>query len=72
MTPQQLAQSATTSGPGIAMARTKSKPVNLTPGQGIESVELKKEVPNSFETCCAAIASTVAWMSLVDMLGSKT
>src|SRR6266511_3509157 len=29
-------------------------------------------VPNWFETCCAATASTVALIWLVDMLGSKT
>jgi CRP-like cAMP-binding protein len=34
----------------IAIARTKSKPVNLPPGQAIDAVELKNEVPNSFET----------------------
>ncbi|MGE5187286.1 MAG: cyclic nucleotide-binding domain-containing protein [Acidobacteriota bacterium] len=50
ITPQQLA--ARTPGstpPPIAMPRTKSKPITLPPGQGIESVELKNEVANAFE-----------------------
>ena len=50
ITPQQLA--ARTPGstpPPIAMPRTKSKPITLPPGQGIDSVELKNEVANSFE-----------------------
>jgi cAMP-dependent protein kinase regulator len=35
--------------PFPAMSRTKSKPVTLSPGQGLESVSLKEEVPNAFE-----------------------
>lgn len=35
--------------PYPAVPRTKSKPVNLSPGQGLESVSLKEEVPNAFE-----------------------
>jgi cAMP-dependent protein kinase regulator len=35
--------------PGIAMPRTKSKPITLAPSQGIDSVDLKDQVPNSYE-----------------------
>jgi CRP-like cAMP-binding protein len=41
---------AAVSTQGVAVPRTKSKPITLPAGQGIDSVELKKEVPNSFET----------------------
>jgi CRP-like cAMP-binding protein len=50
ITPQQLAARTATSEGGVAVPRTKSKPISLPPGQGIESVELKNEVPNAFET----------------------
>ena len=51
ITPQQLAARTTATPPqGVAVPRTKSKPITLPPGQGIESVELKNEVPNAFET----------------------
>jgi CRP-like cAMP-binding protein len=33
----------------VAMARTKSKPITLPPNQGIDGIELKKEVPDAFE-----------------------
>ncbi len=35
--------------PPIAMSRTKSKPVNLSPDQPIESIRLKDQIENSFE-----------------------
>ncbi|HUJ62921.1 MAG TPA: cyclic nucleotide-binding domain-containing protein [Kofleriaceae bacterium] len=50
ITPQQLQRARTaSSSPPINVARTKSKPVTLPPGQGIDSVNLKNEVPNAFE-----------------------
>ena len=33
----------------IAMARTKSKPITLPPNLGIDSIDLKTEIPESFE-----------------------
>jgi len=33
----------------VAMARTKSKPITLPPNQGIDSIDLKTEVPDAFE-----------------------
>jgi CRP-like cAMP-binding protein len=48
--PQLAPSGTTTPSHGVAIARTKSRPVNLPPGQAIDSVELKNEVPNSFET----------------------
>jgi CRP-like cAMP-binding protein len=35
--------------PPIAIARTKSKPVTLSPDQPLESISLKDEVPDAFE-----------------------
>ncbi len=35
--------------PPIAMSRTKSKPITLSPDQPIESISLRDEVPDSFE-----------------------
>lgn len=35
--------------PPIAVSRTKSKPVTLSPNQPIESISLKDEVPDAFE-----------------------
>ncbi len=54
VTPQDLAASpatfpdADTPAP-ISVARTKSKPVQMLPDQGIEALTLKHEVPASFE-----------------------
>src|SRR5687768_167523 len=39
----------TSTPPPIAMPRTKSKPVTLSPDMAIESISLKDEVENSFE-----------------------
>jgi CRP-like cAMP-binding protein len=57
VTPKELASGAvavartrTPSGQHqIAVARTKSRPVTLPPGQPIDSVSLKENVPSSFE-----------------------
>jgi CRP-like cAMP-binding protein len=49
ITPQQLAQRNTPNDPPLAISRTKSKPVTLPPGRGIDSVNLAAEMPDSFE-----------------------
>jgi CRP-like cAMP-binding protein len=57
VTPQQLSAPGVptgrtrtpSSGPVVAVARTKSKPVTLPPGQPIDSVSLKENVPSAFE-----------------------
>jgi len=47
-TPPAMA-SGTSEEPAIALPRTKSKPVTLPPGQALETMSLKDEVPASFE-----------------------
>lgn len=47
--PAMRARPPSSAPPYPAVPRTKSKPVNLSPGQGLESVSLKEEVPNAFE-----------------------
>ncbi|HEY1558207.1 MAG TPA: cyclic nucleotide-binding domain-containing protein, partial [Kofleriaceae bacterium] len=49
ITPQQLKAATATPPQGVAVSRTKSKPITLAPGRAIESVDLNKEVPNAFE-----------------------
>lgn len=51
ITPRELAQPRphNPSDPPIAVSRTKSKPVTLPPGQGIDSMTLADEVPQSYE-----------------------
>jgi CRP-like cAMP-binding protein len=39
----------TSTAPPIAISRTKSKPVKLSPDQAIESISLKDQIENSFE-----------------------
>ena len=49
-TPPNIPRTKTPTGDlAPLIARTKSKPVTLPPGQGIEAVELKDNVPNAFE-----------------------
>ena len=51
-TPSQVASMiamGTSEEPAIALPRTKSKPVKLPPGQAIDTVSLKDQVPDSFE-----------------------
>lgn len=47
-TPQSIAV-GTSEEPAISMSRTKSKPITLPPGQALETVSLKDEVPTAFE-----------------------
>ncbi len=48
-TPRDIAIARTITPTNPAIARTKSKPVTLSPGQGIDSVDLREQVPNAFE-----------------------
>jgi CRP-like cAMP-binding protein len=49
VTPKDIAISRTYTPTGPTVSRTKSKPITLPPGQGIDSVQLNKEFPNAFE-----------------------
>jgi CRP-like cAMP-binding protein len=44
--PIAMARTKTSTDP-IAMARTKSRPISLSPGAGLETVQLSKEVPEA-------------------------